>query len=456
MLRHVAGGEKDGAGDTWPRDDPVGAGPVGVARARRRLPVTGPRTRTRPRSGPAATALLVLGIVLLAINLRGPIVAVSPVLDAITTDLRIGAGTAGLLTSLPVLCFGLATPLAAWLLARAGLERGVLIALVALLAGIVVRSVDGIPAALAGTLVIGVAITVGNVAVPVVIGRDLSHRAGPVLGAYTAALNVGSMLTLSLTVPISAALGWRAALVTWGVLVVAAAVVWWAATRGRAGGDHTRVAGGAGPDADRHPVWWRRPIVWGLTAAFAGQAFAYYGVTAWLPLLLRDERGLSDSAAGFSSSIFQVAAIVGAFGVPALLRLWSPRPVLLVVCAAWSALPLGLLLAPQWWPLWCGLGGAAQGGGITVIFSMIVLRARSLAENRSMSALVQGGGYVVAATGPTVVGTVHEATGGWTAPLLVVLGSIALLTVAGSLSARRPPAAAGGGSSRSATSGSPR
>ncbi|NMI00338.1 MFS transporter [Pseudonocardia sp. K10HN5] len=405
---------------------------------------------------PASATLLVVGIVLLAINLRGPIVAVSPVLDAITADLRIGAGTAGLLTSLPVLCFGVATPLAAWLLARAGLERGVLIALAALLAGIVVRSVDGVPAALAGTLIIGIAITVGNVAVPVVIGRDLSHRAGAVLGTYTAALNVGSMLTLSLTVPIAAAVGWRAALVSWGVLVVAAALVWWGATRGRPRGGPAQAAADADPESDRHPVWWRRPVVWGLTAAFAGQAFAYYGVTAWLPLLLRDERGLSGSAAGLSSSVFQVAAVVGAFGVPALLRLWPPRPVLLVVCAGWSALPLGLLLAPQWWPLWCGLGGAAQGGGITVIFSMIVLRARSLAENRSMSALVQGGGYAVAAAGPTVIGTVHEATGGWTVPLLAVLGSIGLLTVAGALSARRPPATAGAGSSRSVTSGSPR
>ncbi|NMH95570.1 MFS transporter [Pseudonocardia bannensis] len=401
--------------------------------------------------------MLVLAILLFALNLRGPIVAISPVLDAITADLGIGAGTAGLLTSLPVLCFGVATPLAAWLLGRTGLERGVLLALAGVLAGTVVRSADGVPAALAGTLVLGIAITIGNVAVPVVIGRDLPHRAGAVLGAYTAALNVGSMLTLSLTVPIAGAVGWRVALVTWGALVLIASAVWWCATRSRTTQDPAPVTGDPPDLADRTSVWWRRPVVWGLTIAFSGQAFAYYGVTAWLPLLLRDERGLSESAAGLSSSIFQVAGIVGAFGVPLLLRLCSgPRPVLLMVCAAWTTLPLGLLLAPRWWPLWCALGGAAQGGGLTVIFSMIVQRARSLAENRRMSALVQGGGYMVAAAGPTVLGAVREATGGWTAPLLVILGAITLLTIAGTLSARRPTAAAGAGSSRSATSGPPR
>ena len=384
---------------------------------------------TTARSAPTGrravpTAAVVVAILLLGLNLRGPIIAVSPVLDTIAADLHIGEATAGLLTSLPVLSFGVLTPLASVLLARAGLGRGVSISLVVLLVGMVVRSLDGLPGALAGTLLIGAAITVGNIAVPVVIGRDLPRHSGPVLGAYTASLNVGSMLTLALTVPLADVLGWRTALVAWGGLVLAAAVAWWFAVRdpARAG---PRAAGdpeGGDPDpADARaprgsgPLWWRRPVVWGLTAAFAGQAFSYYGVTAWLPLLLRDELGMAAAGAGTSASIFQVAALVGAFGVPVLLRvLPGPRAVVLVVSAAWSTLPLGLLFAPQLWPVWCGIGGAAQGGGLVVIFALVVRTSRDLVENRRMSALVQGGGYLVAAAGPTVVGGVHSATGGWT------------------------------------------
>lgn len=379
-------------------------------------------------AGPRA-ALLVAAVVVVALNLRGPVVDVSAVLDLIRADLGMSAGTAGLLTTLPVLCFALATPLASLLLARAGLEWGVLIALGVLLAGTVARSADGIGAAVAGTVVIGIAITVGNVALPVVIGRDVSpQRAGLVLGTYTAALNAGSMIMLSLTVPITAALGWRAALASWGALAVLAAAVWWVATRGRP------AAAADGPDSepDDGPPVWRRPITWTLAAAFSGQAFGYYGVTAWLPSLLRDELGMDPAAAGASASIFQIAAVVGAFGVPVLLRRCSgPRPALLLVCAAWTALPLGLLIAPQHWALWCALGGAAQGGGFTVIFSIVVRRARGLADSRRMSALVQGVGYLVAAAGPTVVGAVRDATGSWTAPLLVVLGAVAVLAVAG-------------------------
>jgi CP family cyanate transporter-like MFS transporter len=221
--------------------------------------------------------------------------------------------------------------------------------------------------------------------------------------------------------------------------VLVAAVVWWYAVRDAAPPEPAGPAARDGIEGPG-PSWWRRPVVWGLTAAFSGQAFAYYGVTAWLPLLLRDELGMGPAGAGTSASIFQVAALVGAFGVPVLMRvLPGPRPVVAVVATAWSTLPLGLLFAPGLWPVWCGVGGAAQGGGLVVIFALIVRSARDLADNRRMSALVQGGAYVVAATGPTVVGAAHAATGGWTVPLLVVLVADALFGVAAAASAGAEP-----------------
>ena len=403
------------------------------------------QTPSRSAEGSArvgvSAALLITAIVVLALNLRGPIVAVSAVLEPIRTDLGISASTAGLLTSLPVLCFGLATPLASALLARTGLGRGVSISLIVLLAGIVVRSLDGLPAALTGTLLIGLAITVANVAVPVVIGRDLPGRSGAVLGVYTAALNVGSMITLSLTVPIADVAGWRIALLAWGAPVLGGLAVWWYATHRRMRGapaDSAEVPAQRATAGDDR-IWWRRPVVWGLTVGFAGQAFAYYAVTAWLPLMLRDELGMTPQAAGASSSIFQIAAIVGAFGVPVLLRVCpGSRIVVLIVAAGWTTLPLGLLFAPHWWALWCSIAGAAQGGGLVVIFALIVRQARDLTENRQMSALVQGGGYAVAATGPTVLGAVHQATLSWTAPLLVILAAILVMGAAATASAGRP------------------
>jgi CP family cyanate transporter-like MFS transporter len=403
---------------------------------------------TRGGRRAALPGLLLAGVLLVALNMRGPLVAVAPVVDDLRRDLDVGAGTVGLLTSIPVLCFGLAAPLASLLIARTGVHRAVLVSMSGVLAGTLLRSVGGAATAITGTVVIGLAITVGNVVVPVVIGRDFPGATNVVTAAYTAALNVGSTLTSALTAPLAGLVGWRWALVAWGALVVVAAGVWTAALRRQVAreADRPPPAEGAGPaPAGTGPALWRRPAAWGLTVAFAGQAFSYYGATAWLPSLLADENGMSRSAAGASSSLFQVLAVAGAFAVPALVHWWQrPWLVLLAVTALWATLPLGLLADPGLWPLWCSLAGMAQGGGITIVFIAIVRRAGDLTENRRLSAMVQGGGYAVAATGPLVVGAVHDASGGWTVPLLVILGAVGVMAVAGAPAAGGRPDAAPG------------
>lgn len=264
-----------------------------------------------------------------------------------------------------------------------------------------------------------------------VIGEDFPAAVGLVTALYTAALNVGSTATSSLTPLLEQDWGWRAALAAWAVLALAAALAWRTASGRRPPAPRGPAVAPAGPP----PVSvWRRPGTWGLTAAFAGQAFSYYGATAWLPTLLVDERGMGLARAGASSSLFQVAAVAGAFCVPLLLRITGrPRLVLAAVSAGWATLPTGLLLAPQLWWLWCSVAGAAQGGGITVIFVAVVARSADAVESRRLSAVVQGAGYTLGALGPTAVGAVHDASHGWRWPLVVVAGSIAVLAVAGSL-----------------------
>jgi len=393
---------------------------------------------TGVRARAAVPGLLLAGVLLVALVLRGPLVAVAPVAGELRSDLAVGAGTVGLLTSIPVLLFGLAAPLASWVIARAGTHRAVLVAVLGVLAGTVLRSVGDVRTALAGTVVLGLAITVGNVVVPVVIGRDFPGVTNVVTAAYTAALNVGATLTTTLTAPLADVVGWRWALAAWGLLAGLAGLVWTAGLRRQA----ARADGTAPPRPPAGPPRpvWRQPAVWGLTVAFTAQAFSYYGVTAWLPTLLADEQGLSRSTAGVSSALFQVFAVAGAFAVPALVRWWRrPAAVLLAVTAAWAFLPVGLLTAPGLWPVWCSVAGVAQGGGITVVFIAIVARSRDLVENRRTSAMVQGGGYAVAATGPLVVGSVHDVTGSWTAPMVLVLGAIVVMAVAGGLSAGGRP-----------------
>ncbi len=327
-----------------------------------------------------AAWLLPAAVVLIALNFRGPIVATAPVIGDVRADLGLTASIAGLLTTIPVLCFALATPFASWVIAKADPERAVSLSLVVVLVGTVVRSLPSSVALLVGTAVIGIGITIGNVVIPVVIRRDTSpERVGLVTGVYTSALNVGSMITSLGTAPIAAVWGLagrdrdlgcarsprrhRLDVHRRGSGGLASA------GRGRARrgdrpidqvlgtGSIRTVDGGAGTTPVR-PA--RRLITWGLTLAFGGQAFSYYALTAWIPTLLHDEIGFSKESSGASSSVFQILAVVGALGVPLLATRWRPRAIIALVAFLWLAMPLGLLFAPQLWLLWSVLGGARR------------------------------------------------------------------------------------------------
>lgn len=174
------------------------------------------------------------GLVLLSLCLRGPLVAVSTVTSDLTVELGMSATAVGLLTTLPVLCFGIAAPGASVVISRLGVERAALATLTGIFIGILIRSAGGIPAALAGTLIMGLAITVGNVVAPIVIGRDFRGRAAMMTGTYSAVLNIGSMIMLTVTGPVAAQLGWQFALAMWAVVPLAAGAVWWPLSRRRA------------------------------------------------------------------------------------------------------------------------------------------------------------------------------------------------------------------------------
>lgn len=373
--------------------------------------------------------IVVLGVVLIALNLRAPIVAPAPVLGLIRADLGLSATAAGLLTSLPVLCFAVTTPLAARVVRRGGPELAVVTALLGVLVGTVIRSTGPTATVFLGTAVIGTAIMIGNIVVPVIIRRDVPwQRASTVTAIYTATMNVGSMITSLSMAPLAATVGWRWALASWGVVAVLGVLYWGARARRREPTPEVAPQPATAGSVGR--------IGWLLMFSFGGQAFAYYAATAWLPTLLSDTRGLDPSASGAIASVFQIAAVVGAFGVPVLASR-SPLWVSVVLMGAcWVALPIGLFLAPEYYGLWSFIGGVAQGGAFTAILSIIAQVTRSDRQAAAMSAKVQFGGYIAAAFGAPLIGWLNTATGAWTVPLAVILVATLVYSTAGFTAAR--------------------
>lgn len=389
-------------------------------------------TSFRARRGTGYFLALTAVIVLAAATLRSPFVAVAPVARTIGDDLAVSAAVVGLLTSIPVLCFAVFAP-AGIAIVRRGADFALTVTLVGAILGCVVRGFGGIVWALIGTALLGVFLTIGNVAIPVIIKREFSAgRAHTMTGVYTSSLNVGTMTVTLATAPLASAIGWEWAILSWAVFAVAALAVWLPLRGLAAWTPHPGARPPAGVDVQ--PAWKHGPTVL-LATAFAGQAFAFYGATAWLPTLLTDQ-GFSTDAAGAISAIFQVCGIAGSLSLPFITTRVSVTAGIIAVGVGWATVPLGFLLAPDLWLVWCILGGIAQGGGITVVFIMINGLAKDEHTAAGRSGIVQGVGYGVASIGPLLLGAIHGATDAWTVPLLVILVAVATFLVAGVFAAR--------------------
>nr|WP_269151219.1 MFS transporter [Spelaeicoccus albus] len=371
----------------------------------------------------------------MCIFMRLPVVGVAPIIDVIQRDLGFSSAAAGLLTSIPVLCFAAFTPVASAILARAGINAGVIMCLIAIIVGSGIRSVSATSAVLIGTVILGCALAIANVAVPTLVARDYRHRASMMTGLQTAGTNLGSMAVSALIAPTAALLGWQLGLFSWSAAAIFALALWLIALtkpfrRSALSRVEPSTATSSVPRIDesgrgRLQRLFRSPLAVTLAVAFACHNFAYYAVTAWLPVLLIDAQGRSASTAGWYSSLFQALGVAGTFAVPVLTgwRRWPASRLLIVVASCWVLLPLGLLTVPALSVVWIIAGGVAQGGTFTLITVVIITRSVTMSESRRLTAFVQTIGYGTASVGPVLLGGIHDAAGNWVVPFLVVLAA---------------------------------
>ncbi|WP_395396876.1 MFS transporter [Novosphingobium sp. BL-8A] len=363
-------------------------------------------------------ALIVLGC-----NLRSPLTAIQPVLPEIRASLGLGNVGAGLLTSIPVLCFGLLPPLISPWIARMGIDRTIRLVLIGVALATVTRPYAGAVGMFAGTLAIGVCIAMGNIVSLMLIARDFRRNVNGVTGLYTVSLNLGAMLTLGFTAPIAAWGGWQMALAGWVWLtVLALASRWLIARRGLTAEDSASATSRSETEpASAMPA----RVVWLMTAAFAIHIFAYYGLTAWLPTFLTKAGGMTSTQAGIVASSFQILSLTGSLGIPVLARRISLGRLLVLMGIVWTVTPLWIVAAPGQWMLWSPIGSIAHGGTFVLIFMMIMKFARTVDENRRISTKVQSAGYCFAALGPVLIGWLQGRAEGW----WLAFGLLAALTL---------------------------
>lgn len=401
-----------------PPPSPVSANP-GTAPLAGREPLGVPSTA--PSGARASIGRFILGVslVLIAFNLRPVFSSASALLPEIRSGMGLGPLGASLLTTLPVLCLGLFSPLAPRLAQRIGTERTLLGVILLLAVGTALRGFSSVPLLFVGTALAGACIAVGNVLLPGLVKRDFPDRAALMTGCYTMALCAGAAGAAGLTLPIERALGGslEGALAIWALPALLVGIAWLpqvagARLRPKQGG--VRVIG-----------LWRDRLAWHITLFMGFQSALAYCVFGWLVPILR-ERGLEGVTAGAVVSVSVMVQAGACLIAPHLaVRGRDQRLISISLCAVAVVALLGMLFAPLstiWF--WAVLQGIGQGGLIAVALTIIVLRSGDSHVAAHLSGMAQCVGYLLAAVGPLLVGVIRSWTGSFsaTAVLFVFLG----------------------------------
>lgn len=384
-------------------------------------------------------ALLLAGILLVALNLRFALTSVGPLVDDLRSDLGLSAAAAGLLTTLPLIALGLISPLAPRLADRFGAERVVLGCMAALTVVVLLRGMPSAAPLFLGALLTGCAIAVGNVLMPGIVKHRFGTHAATAMGFYTVGLTAGGALAAGLAVPIEDAFGsWRVSLAAWAVPAALAAALWLPQLRRPAAERLVRAGRRGRGGAAAEPIsLWRDRRAWAVTLFMGLQSAIFYCTVAWLPEILRAE-GQSASAAGGLLSLsmllgIPLALLTGTFAG----RMRDQRPLAVIAAVLPVVAWLGLLLVPGAMVLWIVVLGIGAGTGFPLVLTLLVLRARDVRHTAALSGMAQAVGYALAATGPLALGALHDLTGSWTAPL-VVLAAIGVPELVVALAASRP------------------
>jgi CP family cyanate transporter-like MFS transporter len=385
-------------------------------------------------------------VVLVALNLRIAVASVSPILDLVREDVALSATEAGLLGTIPVMSFAVFGSLTPVLARRLGLEPLLVLAMLLSVTGEVVRSGTSTATGFLGWTVVALAgMGMGNVLLPPVVKRYFPDRIGVVTSVYSVTMSISTALPALLAVPVAERLGWRTSLSVWSVVGVLAALPWVvvvvrsAAARAELAGVLRRSPTTTPALTSRHRSGgrvWRSPLAWGMGVTFGMNSLNVYAMFAWLPQILIDD-GMSANAAGVWLSVFAILSLPPALVAPiAAARMRNPIGLIVFFVACFVVSYVGLLVAPGgpvW--LWIVLGGLGP-GAFPVLLALMNLRTRTSAGAASLSGFTQGVGYAVAGTGPLLVGVLYDATGGWTAALLFLIGTLVVLLVAAVVACR--------------------
>lgn len=355
---------------------------------------------------PTTAVWLMISVVLVALNLRPSMAAVGPLLSSIRVDVPLSFSSAALLTMLPVMAMGLAMFFGMGLAKRLGEHRSIMLSLLVIgLATLSRLLLDSALELIVSAIAAGVGIALIQALMPTLIKSRFSADVSLFMGLYVTAIMGGAALAASLSPLVQVRTGsWRIGLAIWAVLALLALVFWYA----------QRSALPPLPQAasSTRESFFNNRRAWLLAIFFGLGTASYTCVLAWLaPYYV--EQGWSEQNAGLLLGLLTAMEVISGLVTPAIAnRRQDKRGVIAVLLVLIILGFCGLILSPQHWSLlWPCLLGLGIGG----LFPMSLIVSLDHLDNPrragSLTAFVQGIGYLIAGVSPLIAGVIRDQLG---------------------------------------------
>lgn len=383
--------------------------------------------------------ILTIGIIFVAFNLRPAITSIGPLIRLIRDDVNISNGTAGLLTSLPLITFAIVSPIVPKLSRKLTNEIALIIGLLLIIIGILIRSFAILTPLLLGTLIIGSGIAICNVLLPGIIKDNFPLKVALMTGIYSTAMNIFAASASGLSYPFTKMLNgnWQLSLQIWMIPAILAVLIWIYITRKNTVNNEGKQIQLESNNSANNRMW-GSALAWQVATLLGLQSFLFYVTISWLPEMLISN-GVSLTTAGWLLSFAQIIGLPASFLVPTFAGKVRSQSLIAVSMGLSAFFGYSGLLLGSSMPILIisiTLIGITLNGGFALALTLLGLRAKTSEQASELSGMAQSIGYLLAAAGPFAIGIVFDLTTSWTVPLIVLILISTLIMIFGFLAGR--------------------
>ncbi|UDM80080.1 CynX/NimT family MFS transporter [Vagococcus fluvialis] len=371
--------------------------------------------------------LLLLGIIMIATNLRAPITSVGPLVGTITNSLNLTGAQAGLIITLPLIAFAIISPIAPKLARKFGTETTILSALILIILGLSIRYLPSISTLFLGTAILGCGIAIGNVLIPSIVKQEFQNQSGLVTGIYSVSMNLTGAIASGVSIPLIEKLGWtwNQAFSLWIILAALALLAWLPQLKNKKATPEVNVV-------DTNNSIWHSSLAWSVSLFMGIQSFIFYVLVAWLPEMLISQ-GIPSSKSGGMLSLLQLTLLPTTFIIPIIAEKRPNQKSLVVISFTLFTLGISGLMFSSLAVISLSIIAIGIAGGIAFSLSMMFfnLRTSTPKEAADLSGMAQSIGYILAAVGPFLFGLLHDLTNNWQSSLFLLIGMTIILLFVG-------------------------